>query len=148
MQLRVIALAGLAVVVAIRSRHRVRRYAVAEMSMTPTLLPGDYVVAVAVRSPVRTGEIIVFEHPERPGYELVKRVVGVGGDTMPAEHPVADGEIFVMGDNSALSSADSRTLGTLVPDDPHWRVVARYWPNPRLFPTPGPLPDVPEAGHP
>ena len=44
--------------------------------MVPTLMPGDWALAVA-RSRFRLGDIVVVEHPGRPGYEMVKRITGL-----------------------------------------------------------------------
>jgi signal peptidase I len=39
-------------------------------SMLPTLAHGDFLVAVSMARP-RRGSLVVVEHPERPGYEMV-----------------------------------------------------------------------------
>ena len=44
-------------------RHRPSRVAIEGPSMAPTLFPGDWVVVV--------------EHPGRPAYEIIKRLVGI-----------------------------------------------------------------------
>ena len=73
-------------------RWRPFRVEVAGTSMRPTLEPGDWALAIRVRS-VRRGDIVVVEHPERPGFELVKRVVHVAGDVAPdGRH--ADGRVL------------------------------------------------------
>ena len=43
--------------------------------MLPALAPGDGLLAIRVRR-IRRGEIRVFEHPDRPGFWLVKRTTG------------------------------------------------------------------------
>lgn len=80
--------------------------------MVPTLLPGDGLIAVA-SARARPGQIRVFEHPDRPGFWLVKRVGRVDGDRFEAlsDHP----------DDGAV---DSRTFGT-VPVAGSCRVVLR-----------------------
>ena len=60
-------------------RYRPSRVAIEGPSMAPTLLPGDQVVVVTPRS-YRTGDVVVVEHPGRPGYEMVKRLRGLPGD--------------------------------------------------------------------
>ena len=61
-----------------------RAYKISSESMCPTLCVGDRVVAemdvFRTRSPER-GELIVFDH-ERRGVMFIKRVVGIGGDTV------------------------------------------------------------------
>src|SRR5262245_52176221 len=72
--------AGLAVAYA-TLRWRPFRVEVRGDSMLPTLEPGDW--ALAVDTPVRVGDVVVVEHPRRPGFELVKRVTAMPGDTAP-----------------------------------------------------------------
>ncbi len=66
--------------------------------MTPTLQPGQEVVAVTTRRAV-PGNLVVFEHPHRPGFWLIKRL--------------ADDRGWVISDNEGLSDTDSRTLGAI-----------------------------------
>jgi signal peptidase I len=124
-------------------------------SMEPTLRPGDQALVdkLGGRSP-RFGELIAFRAP-RTGEILLKRVVGVAGDTVgledgvlvvdgrPIHEPYADpkaidsvyfgpvrvraGTVFVMGDNRA-NSEDSRDFGAVPTDRIIGRAVARVWP--------------------
>ena len=57
-------------------RWRPSRIEVQGASMVPTLMPGDWALAVARRR-FRRGDIVVVEHPGRPGYEMVKRITGL-----------------------------------------------------------------------
>lgn len=75
-----------------------KRFRVAGHSMTPTLHPGQEVVAVDTRRAV-PGNLVVFEHPRRRGFWLVKRL--------------ADETGWVSSDNEELGDTDSRTLGVL-----------------------------------
>jgi nickel-type superoxide dismutase maturation protease len=78
-------------------------------SMRPTLEPGDWALAVA--SPrVRPGSVVVVEHPARPGFEMVKRVIGVPGDRAPDGRVLGEDEYWVEGDASPAST-DSRAFG-------------------------------------
>ena len=81
---------------------RRERYRVAGPSMQPTLRPGQTVLvdprAYRHRPPV-AGEIMVAEHPHRPGFEVVKRV-----------HRVEGGRVVLRGDNPAATT-DSRDFG-------------------------------------
>lgn len=86
-----------------------KRYRVAGHSMTPTLHPGQEVVAVDTRLP-EPGNLVVFEHPDRTGFWLVKRL--------------ADRSGWIVSDNEELSDTDSRTLGRL-PLQNLWPVVDR-----------------------
>ncbi len=136
--------------------RRLQRFAIAELSMAPALLPGDYVVAWRAGSTPGRGAVVVFEHPDRPGFFLVKRVVAVGPVTvgigdgnllvagLPQREPwssdvtgppgvweLGAGEIFVLGDRRGRSLADSRRLGPL-DGSATARVVWRYWPPGRI----------------
>jgi signal peptidase I len=88
---------------------------------------------------------------------LVKRIVGLGGETVeiangqvhvngrPLAEPWADGptlssgewsigrdEVFVLGDNRASGSVDSRSFGPVATQTLQWRVAFRYWPAARF----------------
>ena len=75
-----------------------KRYRVAGHSMTPTLQPGQEVVAVDTRQ-AEPGNVVVFEHPARPGLWLIKRLADESG--------------WITSDNEELSDTDSRTLGRI-----------------------------------
>ncbi len=132
----------------------VRRFEVADRSMEPALREGDYLLAT-MRSP-RTGDVVVFEHPTRPGFHLVKRVVAQTGDEVAIEggrllvngsprDPIGDlyhlepsgrwelgdATCFVLSDNRSVTVADSRSFGP-VATRRLWVVVFRYWPPGRV----------------
>ncbi len=133
-------------------RGRLRRYEIVEQSMRPALHPGDFVVAVSAGE-LRRGSVVIFDLPGVDDYELVKRVVGLPGErvnitngqvhinrqtlaeswadgpTLPeGEWQLGPGEVFVLGDNRAISSSDSRAIGPIQQESIRWRVVLRYWP--------------------
>ena len=133
-------------------RGRVRRYEIVERSMEAALEPGDFVIARPVRDLAR-GTVVVFAQPGTRDFDLVKRVVGMPGEsvvvhngqvhvngavlaerwadgpTLPdGEWHLGPDEVFVLGDNRAVSAGDSRMLGPIPLDSIGWRVVARYWP--------------------
>src|SRR6185503_639021 len=83
-------------------RWRPFRVEVAGTSMRPTLEPGDWALAVRVQQ-VRRGDVVVVEHPERPGFELVKRVVHVAGDVAP-DGRMLIGEFWIEGDEPGGST--------------------------------------------
>jgi len=92
--------------------------AVEGSSMAPTLLEGDVLIAtVPAGRMLAAGSLVVVEHPARPGYEMVKRVVRAVGP---------DG-IWVEGDN-AWSSSDSRSFGPVERHAIRGVVRLRYWP--------------------
>ncbi len=86
-----------------------KRYRVAGHSMIPTLHPGQEVVAVDTRLP-EPGNLVVFEHPDRRGFWLIKRLSDRSG--------------WIASDNQEASDSDSRTFGRL-PLENLWPVVDR-----------------------
>ncbi|WP_083329715.1 MULTISPECIES: signal peptidase I [Pseudomonas] len=82
-------------------------YFVPSPSMTPTLEPGDFILvdtwAYHTKPPL-TGDIVVFQYGE--DFAVVKR----SADWPGSENAVKDGQLYVLGDNPALST-DSRKLG-------------------------------------
>lgn len=75
-----------------------KRFRVAGHSMSPTLQPGQEVVAVDTRT-AEPGNLVVFEHPQRPNSWLIKRL--------------ADETGWVRSDNPDDSDFDSEQLGAL-----------------------------------
>ena len=92
-----------------------RRLAVEGDSMDPTLRAGDRVVAI--RLPIRAGDVVAVRDPRSPARILVKRAASVG----------AGGAIDVRGDNPS-SSTDSRHFGPVPRHLVVGRVVYRYAP--------------------
>lgn len=96
--------------------------------MVPTLLPGDWALAVTGRR-ARTGDVMVVEHPGRPGYEMVKRVIAMPGESV-GERALDDGEYWIEGDREDAST-DSRHFGPVRREHLKARVVLIYWPKER-----------------
>lgn len=107
-------------------------------SMAPSLAPGDRVLAVR-RTDWRglwRGEVVVCRRPggrESDPY-LIKRVVAVAGDPVPARCSSVDGDghegavlgsgrLWIQGD--AERSFDSRSFGSVAETEVVARVVAR-----------------------
>ena len=81
--------------------------------MEPTLVDGQGLVGVPSRTP-KVGQLRCLQHPERPGFWLVKRVAEV----------YVDGTMSVLSDNREVTVADSRSFGP-VPIAGSYRVVVR-----------------------
>jgi len=126
-------------------------------SMVPTLQDGEYVLVnrLAYRSNLPTrGDIIVFVSPQAPNLDLIKRVIGLPGDTVRifdgevqinghtlqepyiaaapvynGEWQVPEGNLFVLGDNRNDSS-DSHAWGLLPIENVIGKAILIYWPIP------------------
>lgn len=96
--------------------------------MAPTLLPGDWVLVVTPGE-YRRGDVVVVEHPGRPGYEMVKRLVGVPGDRI-GDRALAADEYWVEGD-FAQASTDSRQFGPVTREELRAKGLVVYWPTGR-----------------
>ena len=126
-------------------------YEIKEESMSPELLPEDYIFALKVKNEIKRGDIVVFKNEEK-GIDVVKRVVGLPGETISSadgsvlinneplsndwattitddfiKYKIEESELFVIGDNRKLSTSDSRTLGA-IKIDKCLKVKYRYWP--------------------
>lgn len=149
----VAALVGLVGFVLAGLRGTMRRYVIAEQSMMPALRDGDWVLAQRSTGRLDRGEIVVFDHPRRPDFSLVKRVVGLPSETVTIRNgrvhidgavlvePWTDGptrpdgdwtlapdEVFVLSDARTLTFADGRAFGPIRHTAALWRVRFRYWP--------------------
>jgi signal peptidase I len=95
-------------------------------SMLPSLSPGDWALAVEP-SRYRRGDVVVVEHPARPGFEMVKRLVAVPSDLTPDGRVLERDEYWIEGDQPE-SSTDSRSFGPVRPPHLTARVRLVYRP--------------------
>jgi len=149
--------AAAAVVAGATLRGLTRRFEIRESSMAPVLEPGDWVIARRLSRTPERGDIVVFADPTGSGMNLVKRVIGLPGESVAVSNgrvnvdgailadrwavgvttpdgtwDVPDDHIWVLGDNRGASRLDGRSIGTTPADSARWQVVARYWPRNRL----------------
>jgi signal peptidase I len=96
--------------------------------MMPTLLPGDWALAVTRRR-FRRGDVAVVEHPGRPGYEMVKRITGLPLERV-GERLLGEDEFWVEG-NREDASTDSRHFGPVLREQMKAKVLLVYWPKER-----------------
>jgi signal peptidase I len=124
-------------------------------SMRPTLQDGEYILvnklAYKTGEPHR-GDIVVFIFPVNPQEDLIKRVIGLPGETVSVHNGVVSvngvalkepyiasppaydgdwvvpqGQLFVLGDNRN-DSRDSHQWGLLPVENVIGRAVLIYWP--------------------
>ena len=98
--------------------------------MAPTLLPGDWTLAVGARR-LKRGNVVVVEHPGRPGYEIVKRIVGVPGDRVGDETPTLGPDDWWVEGDHPQGSTDSRQFGPVGRNEIKAKVLLVYWPKDR-----------------
>lgn len=97
---------------------RLTRYEIAEESMLPVLAPGDRVLGEKRPRSPKVGEVVTLDHPDRPGFTLVKRVAAVDGN-----------RLTVLGDRPE-ASVDSRLFGPIPADSVQARLILAYHPLP------------------
>jgi len=106
-------------------RYRPARVAIEGISMAPTLVPDDWVLVVTPEHFDRD-DVVVVEHPHRPGYEIVKRLVAVPGDEIK-DRILGPNEYWVEGDFEQHST-DSREFGPIARSQLKAKAVLIYWP--------------------
>lgn len=127
-------------------------------SMNPSLENGEYILVNKLSyrfgEPTR-GDIIVFSFPLDPEQDLIKRVIGLPGETISIQNGqvtvngvildepyiaasplyngtwvVTDEQLFVLGDNRN-ESKDSHEWGLLPMENIIGKAVVIYWPPPK-----------------
>ena len=124
-------------------------------SMENTIMTGDRVIGLRFIRHYNRGDIVIFPDPDGGGYYLIKRIIGLPGDTVsingtPLEEPylketmrkdetfsitVPDGGYFMMGDNRN-DSFDARYWENKIVYEENitGKAVLRYWPAPSFGP--------------
>jgi signal peptidase I len=148
---------GFAAIAAATVQGLSRRFAVVEDSMRPALEPGDWLITQRYRGVPERGDVVVFAGRDEPDRFDIKRIIGLPGEhisisdgqvhidgltlaepwangpTFPdRDDEIPDDAVWVLGDNRALSSGDSRSIGSVPLDDIDWKAVAIYWPSSRV----------------
>jgi len=132
---------GLAVIIFLIIRIGIQNYRIEGQSMEPNFHDGEYLIVnkLAYRlGEYERGDVIVFQYPNDPSKDYIKRIIGLPGDTVEIrggqlyvnnveiEEPylhmpntrdeppmvVDAGHLYVMGDNRPASS-DTRSWGQL-----------------------------------
>ena len=144
----------LALVVFFALHFLVQNFRIEGTSMEPNLHDRQYVLVNKTaywfgKEPQR-GDVIVFQAPDQPQYDRIKRVIGLPGEEievkkdgsvyidgalidepyLPSPNPgsytgtwtVPEGEYFVIGDNRSVSY-DSRSGGTV----PRGNIIGKAW---------------------
>lgn len=125
---RLLALLGLIAGAMGLMRLRPERFEVVDDSMLPTFAHGDFVLTMRGRP--RLGDVIITNRLDEAKWSI-KRVVAGPGDSFAAE-TLAPEEWLLVGDNRGRS-VDGRHRGPVLLGDRERRVVARYWPHPRVL---------------
>lgn len=129
--------------------------------MIPTLYRGDRIIVSKLSykfHPPQRGDVVVFHYPLDPKKTYVKRLIGLGGETvllmggklfvngkmvpepyLPPDTSFSDygpvnippGSYFMLGDNR-MNSEDSRVWGLLEQKFIIGKALALYWPPNRL----------------
>jgi signal peptidase I len=89
--------------------------------MYPTLVFHDHFFVGKASFVPRHGDIIVFEHPEEPGTDFVKRVVGLPGDVITVD----DGALVINGKPVPRCEVGEAELGE-PPDSWHGTIFVEY----------------------
>jgi signal peptidase I len=130
MRRRILAVGLLAILAAllVAAARMLVAYEISDRSMEPALRHGDWVLGTRRSRLLRRGNVIVFAHPMRPGFDMVKRVAAVAGEEV-GRVSLGRGEVWALGDNPDAGSVDSRTLGPIRREWVRARLLLRYRPG-------------------
>lgn len=145
----------LTVVIFVAINTATGRFRIEGPSMMPNLHPGQYLIISKLEyklHPPRRGDIVVFHHPQNAGRDLIKRIIGLPGETVEirqgsvhidgalldepfilhksrdsGHNELGPDEFFVLGDNRP-NSDDSHNWGVLHRDEIVGKAWISYWP--------------------
>jgi signal peptidase I len=139
----------------------VEAYVIHGKSMEPTFHDSERLL-ISKFAPrferLERGDIVIFNHPDEPGKRLIKRIIGLPGDTVKIEdgklyltgelfpepyleapphdfyqtHAVEPEHYFVLGDNRDISN-DSRRMGTIPADAIIGKALILFYPKLKVF---------------
>jgi len=109
-------------------RWKPSRVAIEGGSMAPTLLPGDWALTVPSRRP-KVGDVVVVEHPGRPGFEMVKRIVAAPGGRVGG--PGRGAHAWWVEGGLPPAAPHTRQVGPGHGDALRAKVALIYWPRER-----------------
>lgn len=147
---------ALTILIFLAIHFTVQNYQISGPSMQNTLHTGQFVLVNKVAylfHPPDRGDVIVFHEPDQPDRDLIKRVIGLPGDTIKLDGmnvwvdnvelnepyitrkdnfiaetvTVPPNDFFVMGDNRPVSE-DSRVFGFVPKDYIVGKAILVYWP--------------------
>ena len=151
----VLALIALALALTLKT-YVAEAYEIKGRSMEPTFLSGQRVVVLKAFYEIHRFDIVVFTSTEDPSKDLIKRVVGLSGETLKVsggrvyidgrkldekyarhdqrelleefpETRIPPGHYYVLGDNRP-DSHDSRYFEAIPLSNIRGKVVVRWWP--------------------
>ena len=110
-------------------------------SMYPTIKPGDKIFTLRMhkQSSIERGDILVF-HSKEVGKDLIKRVVGLPGETVEI---LSDGSVYINGEylpEEYVKNPSGKQGTFIVPEDCYLflgdnranSIDARYWDDPYI----------------
>jgi signal peptidase I len=124
-------------------RRSYEAFRIPSASMEPTILVGDFLyIRKPLSAPVHRGAVVVFTSVEETGLKVIKRIVGIPGDTLAMRH----GEFSVNGVPPAEPYLPPHAP-TRRSESPDFRDKMRRWQLPHLVGAPASYrPDLDDWG--
>lgn len=115
-------------------------------SMKKTIMPGDRVLGIRFSNSYRRGDIIIFPDPEGSGNHLIKRIIGLPGDTLEIKESGNGYAVFINGEQllepylqERMEMEEALTIKVpqggyfLMGDNRNQSYDARYWEKKIVF---------------